>query len=281
MDDDDDDPLDMIQVRSSHSSPPKPSPKKRGSPSPGVVPARTRRMATLPMPIAPSSPPPQAEFTTGYVYDERMLLHKETDEHWDEHPEAPARISVTFERLRQGGLISRMKKVPVKEVGWPEVSLVHTKELWNQVQGFASLSPPSFALFQLRCSSNALFFSLEFSELDIFRTVEYYKSVSLYVVPETPLCARLSCGGVIETALAVMNPASSVRNAFAIVRPPGHHSEPGKPQGFCFFNNVAVAARVVQEKYGKIRTVILDWFVCSFGDCFRLLMLTDCAHLGT
>jgi histone deacetylase 6 len=87
-----------------------------------------------------------------------------------------------------------------------------------------------------------------------------YENLSLYISPDTAMCAKLSCGGVIETALAVMNPSSGITNAFALVRPPGHHAEPEQGMGFCFFNNVAVAARAVQEHVGRrIKTVIIDW----------------------
>lgn len=86
---------------------------------------------------------------------------------------------------------------------------------------------------------------------------EYYERLSLYVHKETPDVAKLSCGGVIETCLAVAR--GEVRNAFAIVRPPGHHAEPEEHMGFCFFNNVAVATRVVQEVTPLKRILILDW----------------------
>jgi histone deacetylase 6 len=103
---------------------------------------------------------------------------------------------------------------------------------------------------------------------------EYYEQLSLYINTTTPLCARLSAGGVIETALAVMNPASNIRNAFAIVRPPGHHAEPNEHMGFCFFNNVAVAARVVQQHLQrKVRMVIIDWSVHHRTS--RLLIRSD------
>jgi histone deacetylase 6 len=67
----------------------------------------------------------------------------------------------------------------------------------------------------------------------------------------------MSCGGVIEATLAVAQ--GTVKKAFAIVRPPGHHAEPNEHMGFCFLNNVAVAARVVQKVSNIRRVLILDW----------------------
>jgi histone deacetylase 6 len=69
----------------------------------------------------------------------------------------------------------------------------------------------------------------------------------------------MSCGGVIEATLAVARGA--VKKAFAIVRPPGHHAEPNEHMGFCFLNNVAVAARVVQKVSNVKKVLILDWWV--------------------
>lgn len=77
----------------------------------------------------------------------------------------------------------------------------------------------------------------------------------------TWLCACLSSGGAIEATRAVV--LGQVKNAVAVIRPPGHHAEHAKPSGFCFFNNVPIATRVVQEEYpDKVRkVVILDWDV--------------------
>ncbi|EGN99896.1 hypothetical protein SERLA73DRAFT_180181 [Serpula lacrymans var. lacrymans S7.3] len=94
---------------------------------------------------------------------------------------------------------------------------------------------------------------------DIIDSEAYYESLSVYVVNGTPAAARLSCGGVIEACLAVAR--GELKKTFAIVRPPGHHAEPDEHMGFCFFNNVAIATRVVQLLTPMKKILILDWDV--------------------
>ncbi|HVV47558.1 MAG TPA: histone deacetylase [Bryobacteraceae bacterium] len=50
-------------------------------------------------------------------------------------------------------------------------------------------------------------------------------------------------------------------NAFCIVRPPGHHASANRGMGFCFFNNIAIAARYAQHRFGVERVLIADWDV--------------------
>ncbi len=50
-------------------------------------------------------------------------------------------------------------------------------------------------------------------------------------------------------------------NAFAAVRPPGHHAETDRAMGFCLFNTIAAAARYAQERHGIERVAIVDWDV--------------------
>ena len=71
--------------------------------------------------------------------------------------------------------------------------------------------------------------------------------------------ARLSTGGLLRAVNAVM--AGTVRHAFALVRPPGHHATPSRSMGFCLFNNIAVAARYLQREHGIRKVAIIDWDV--------------------
>lgn len=84
---------------------------------------------------------------------------------------------------------------------------------------------------------------------------------SVYLSRQTPMCAKLSAGGAIEACRAVMN--KQVKNAIAVIRPPGHHAEHDHPAGFCFFNNVPIAARALQQEFGEAcrKILILDWDV--------------------
>ena len=71
--------------------------------------------------------------------------------------------------------------------------------------------------------------------------------------------ALLSTGGVLRAADAVAT--GVVKNAFAMVRPPGHHATPGQSMGFCLFNNIAVTARYLQREHGIGKVAIVDWDV--------------------
>lgn len=79
------------------------------------------------------------------------------------------------------------------------------------------------------------------------------------ISPSSYRVARLAVGGLLEAVDRVME--GVVRNAFCAIRPPGHHAEADRAMGFCLFNNVAIAARYLQKKYGVEKVLIVDWDV--------------------
>uniref|UniRef100_A0A674B568 Histone deacetylase n=1 Tax=Salmo trutta TaxID=8032 RepID=A0A674B568_SALTR len=68
---------------------------------------------------------------------------------------------------------------------------------------------------------------------------------------------RMAVGCVIELAFKVA--AGELKNGFAVVRPPGHHAEESTAMGFCFFNSVAITAKLLQQKLGVSKILIVDW----------------------
>jgi len=71
--------------------------------------------------------------------------------------------------------------------------------------------------------------------------------------------ALRAAGGAMHAVDEVMNQKAD--NAFVAIRPPGHHAETARPMGFCLFNNVAIAARYAQNRYGAERAAIVDFDV--------------------
>ncbi|XP_026167643.1 polyamine deacetylase HDAC10 isoform X2 [Mastacembelus armatus] len=81
----------------------------------------------------------------------------------------------------------------------------------------------------------------------------------VYFHPNIYHCAKLAAGATLQLVDSVM--MAKVRNGMALVRPPGHHSMRSAANGFCVFNNVAIAAQYAKQKYGLKRVLIVDWDV--------------------
>ncbi|MEA1870359.1 MAG: histone deacetylase [Euryarchaeota archaeon] len=97
---------------------------------------------------------------------------------------------------------------------------------------------------------------------DYITTVREYSKREIQLDPDTVLCkasysaALLAAGGMIRA----VDLAAGGENAFALVRPPGHHALPDHGMGFCLFNNIAIGARHAR-KIGYDRVLIVDWDV--------------------
>jgi acetoin utilization deacetylase AcuC-like enzyme len=80
-----------------------------------------------------------------------------------------------------------------------------------------------------------------------------------YLMEDSLDTALLAAGGCLEMADAVMN--KTIDQGFALIRPPGHHAEPGRGMGFCILNNIGITAKYLRNKYQINRILILDFDV--------------------
>lgn len=195
---------------------------------------------------------------TGCCYDDRMKLHANADfSQSPHHPEDPRRIAAIFDHFKAAGLIYNgnegdaqkilkanptqfMYRIPARQALKQEICLVHELTHYDWVCSLDNMSP---------------------QQLRDMTTLFDEGRKSLYVGNLTTLAAFISAGSAIETCKSVVE--GKVKNAIAVIRPPGHHAEAGESMGFCIFNNVPIAAAVCREEYPeKCRKIlILDWDV--------------------
>jgi acetoin utilization deacetylase AcuC-like enzyme len=89
-------------------------------------------------------------------------------------------------------------------------------------------------------------------------TSEHIASIDARYDTDTRSLARAAVGAALSAVDSVMQ--RRIVNAFVATRPPGHHARnTGREEGFCYFNNVAVAARHLQRAHGIERVLIVDW----------------------
>jgi histone deacetylase 6 len=175
--------------------------------------------------------PVASESRIGIVYDEKMTQHEDPID--SSHPEQPARVSAIFAQLERDGLLDASKalRVAAPSVGEADLLTVHTKDWLSTCHDCDKETLPEL-----------IFTSRRFD--------------SVFMNEASLECAKLSAGGTVELTKRVLR--GDCRHGAAIVRPPGHHAEAHCAKGFCFFNNVAVAAAVARRE-GCPRVLIVDW----------------------
>ena len=162
---------------------------------------------------------------TGLVYHPAYLGH----DMGAGHPESPNRLRAIMQQLEQSGTAARLTMIAPREAEDEWIMPIHTPAYLSMLKTNAPASG------RLSLDSDT--------------------SMS----PGSLTAAYLAAGGVLAAVDAIMN--KQVEHVFCAVRPPGHHAEAGRAMGFCLFNNVAIAARYVQKKYGLKRVLIVDWDV--------------------
>ncbi len=159
---------------------------------------------------------------TGIVKDRRYMDHSAGYD----HPESPERLAAIYGMLEQPLLADKFILIPPRLATLDELALVHSRAYIEAVAATAGKS---------------------FTPLD----------PDTSTTEESFTVARLAAGGLCRAIDAVLS--GEVDNAFALVRPPGHHAEASGAMGFCLFNNVAIGALYAIQKHQLERVLIVDW----------------------
>ena len=138
---------------------------------------------------------------------------------YPDHPERPGRLDILQPRLKS----FEAEFVEVKPATREQIAYVHRPKLVSALEQVCREQAPGI--------------------------IDYAPT---YVTRSSFDDALLAAGGVVTCVEAVVR--GEAENAFAIVRPPGHHAEPDRAMGFCIFNNIAIGARYAIEGNVRQRT---------------------------
>jgi len=172
--------------------------------------------------------------TTGIILHPEMLDH----DTGDGHPESPQRLSILQRRFLSPSGIDK-----------------------NNDQGL------SLEVIQAEARSDLYDWISKVHSLPYTESLkkDLPKSGLIYLDPDTPYgprslnAAELAVAGTLKAIDSVMS--GCIQNAFCAIRPPGHHAEKDHAMGFCLYNNIAIGAKYIQQKYGLKHVFIIDWDV--------------------
>ncbi|XP_013363562.1 PREDICTED: histone deacetylase 4 isoform X2 [Chinchilla lanigera] len=207
--------------------------------------------ASATFPVTVQEPPSKPRFTTGLVYDTLMLKHQCTCGNTNSHPEHAGRIQSIWSRLQETGLRGKCECVRGRKATLEELQTVHS-EAHTLLYGTNPLNRQKLDSKKLLGSLTSVFVRLPCGGVGV-------DSDTIWNEVHSSGAARLAVGCVVELVFKVAT--GELKNGFAVVRPPGHHAEESTPMGFCYFNSVAVAARLLQQRLNVSRILIVDWDV--------------------
>ena len=154
------------------------------------------------------------------------------------HPECPERLDAIEDRLLISGLDVALDRREAPLASLVDIELAHDRMHVAALRGLS----------------------------DVLREeIEAGGPTHTQVDPDTSInvstwdAALRAAGATLAATDAVM--AGEMETAFCAVRPPGHHACRNKAMGFCFFNNVAIAAKYALERHGLKRVAIVDFDV--------------------
>lgn len=161
---------------------------------------------------------------TGIVRDAKYLDHRTGDG----HPENSRRLESIYSMLDSEFMDRPFMEIPPRPARTTELKLIHSSAHIDRIA--ATQGKDYVAL-----------------------TPDTHTSANSYQA------ALLAAGGVLKAISCVVN--GKLRNAFALIRPPGHHAEKNRAMGYCLFNNIALGAVYAKHTLGLDRILIVDWDV--------------------
>ncbi|XP_075862229.1 histone deacetylase 4 isoform X3 [Microcebus murinus] len=207
--------------------------------------------ASATFPVSVQEPPTKPRFTTGLVYDTLMLKHQCTCGNTNSHPEHAGRIQSIWSRLQETGLRGKCESIRGRKATLEELQTVHS-EAHTLLYGTNPLNRQKLDSKKLLGSLTSVFVRLPCGGVGV-------DSDTIWNEVHSSGAARLAVGCVVELVFKVAT--GELKNGFAVVRPPGHHAEESTPMGFCYFNSVAVAAKLLQQRLNVSKILIVDWDV--------------------
>jgi len=172
--------------------------------------------------------------TVGIVYDPIYLEHQTGTD-----PESPERLITIINFLEENGLLDdpNFKIIKPRKASLDQIRYVHRNRLITEIQEICELSERTN--------------HIQYLDADTAASPKTFKA-SLY-----------SVGGNLQAADEILK--GNIKNAFALVRPPGHHSNTHRFAGFCIFNNIAVTTEYLFREKGIKKVAIIDWD-CHHGN---------------
>jgi histone deacetylase 6 len=140
-----------------------------------------------------------------------------------------------FCRCQALGLIDRCIPIVPRYAMKDEVLSIHTEEHFNKLESICEVD-------------------------DVSKMEEFSSNYdAVYIHPSTYQLSLLSVGCTVDLVDSVL--AGKIQNGMALIRPPGHHAMKSEYCGYCFFNNVAIAAKKALDSGKASRVLIVDFDV--------------------
>ncbi|XP_073428879.1 histone deacetylase 5 isoform X2 [Dendrobates tinctorius] len=212
--------------------------------------SRTQSSPAAPLTALSNEPRRRVLSSTGLVYDTLMLKHQCTCGDTNNHPEHAGRIQSIWSRLQETGLLNKCQRVRGRKATLDEIQTVHTEhhtllygtspQSRHKLESKNLLGPLSQKMYAvLPCGGIGVDSDTVWNEF------------------HSPPAVRTAVGSLLELTFKVAS--GELKNGFAVIRPPGHHAEESVAMGFCFFNSIAIAAKILRQKMNVGRILIVDW----------------------